>query len=809
MTVITPNTTPMMQQYLRIKAEHPHELLFYRMGDFYELFYDDAKCAAQLLDLTLTARGQSGGQPIPMAGVPYHAADNYLAKLLQKGKSVAICEQIGDPRTSKGPVERKVIRILTPGTLTDEALVQAQHDPLMLALWPDIKKSTYTLCYLNLSNADWRVFMVQDELNLQQQLQRLNPSEILLPDNIDESIPYLLQRYRLVYRPHWEFHYKENVALLCAQFKTKDLNHLNVATHESAIQTAGAVLRYAQHTQRTDLLHLKTLQLEQTDAYLLMDSGTQQNLELIENLRGGNDYCVFHLMDQCATPMGSRLLKRWLLAPIRNQTIISERQQVVHALLKKDKISTLQTLLKSIGDMERILARVALRSARPRDLVRLRMGLGIIPVLQKTLTAIVQETETWKNIVQAIIPFEKLHGILQSALVEEPPTLIRDGGVIAAGYNSALDELRNIQQHAEKFVTDLEAQEKSRTGLSSLKVNFNKVHGFYIEISRAQSAQAPKEYERRQTLKNAERYTIAPLKVFEEKVLSSQERALACEKALYEELLDACLQDLSALQALSAALSQLDVLNNLAERAHTLHWNCPVLSQKDGINIEAGRHPVVEAHLKNPFIPNDVQLSSTQRTLIITGPNMGGKSTYMRQVALIVLLAHIGSFVPARAATIGPIDRLFTRIGGMDDLAQGRSTFMVEMTETATILHQATKHSLVLIDEIGRGTSTFDGLSLAWACAQYLNTHIQCYTLFATHYFELTTLPEHFSACKNMHFSAIEQGHRIVFLYQIQAGFANKSYGLQVARLAGIPESVLHLAEQKLALLEKKSEGYE
>ncbi|MDQ2075413.1 DNA mismatch repair protein MutS [Marinimicrobium sp. ABcell2] len=795
----SPNAhTPMMQQYLRIKAQHPHELVFYRMGDFYELFYEDAKRAAQLLDVTLTARGKSNGEPIPMAGIPYHAADGYLAKLVRAGVSVAICEQIGDPATSKGPVERKVMRIVTPGTLSDEALMDAGRDNLLVAVHQH--DDTYGIASLDMASGRFLVLEVQGLDAVLGELQRLDPAELLINDDL--TTPELEEQRRGVRRrAPWEFELDTARRLLTQQFGTQDLAGFGCDHLHTAIAAAGCLLNYARETQRTALPHVRCLSFENHDQAVMMDPATRRNLELDTNMGGGEENTLFSLLNHTATAMGGRLLRRWLNRPLRERTVLQARQDAVAEIQSNYGYEPLQNILKRVGDLERILGRLALRSARPRDLSRLYASLACYPEVQAALRQ--AEAPKLQQLAHTISEFPKQVALLERALEENPPVVIRDGGVIAAGYDEELDELRNISTNAGQYLVDLETRERERTGINTLKVGYNRVHGYFIELSRSQAEHAPADYIRRQTLKNAERFITPELKGFEDKALSAKSRALAREKALYEELLDSLGEDLIPLQESAAAVAELDVLSTLAERADSLGFCRPALSEEPGIAIDEGRHPVVEQVTDAPFVPNDLNFSAERHMLIVTGPNMGGKSTYMRQAALIVLLAHVGSFVPARQARIGLVDRIFTRIGSSDDLAGGRSTFMVEMTETANILHNATPRSLVLMDEIGRGTSTFDGLALAWACARYLAEQVKAYTLFATHYFELTSLPEQLPGIVNVHLDATEHQDSIVFLHKVQEGPASKSYGLQVAKLAGIPTDVLQRAREQLDLLER------
>ncbi len=790
--------TPMMQQYLRLKAQHPDIMLLYRMGDFYELFYDDAKKAAKLLDISLTKRGQSAGQPIPMAGVPYHAIENYLAKLVQLGESAAICEQVGDPATSKGPVERKVVRIVTPGTVTDEALLQERQDNLLAAIWHDNQGFGYAT--LDITSGRFRVSEMSDQDNIAAELQRTRPAELLYPEAFEHMA--LIERcHGLRRRPMWEFELDTARQQLNLQFGTRDLIGFGVEKATLALRAAGCLLQYVKDTQRTTLPHIRSMTMERQQETVIMDAATRRNLEITQNLSGGTENTLAAVLDQCVTPMGSRMLKRWLHAPTRNKDRLGNRHQAISAL--QEIGYELQPFLRQVGDLERVLARLALRSARPRDLARMRHAFQQLPDIHQILAS--SDAPYIQTLQQRVGHFDELQTLLENAVVETPPVLVRDGGVIATGYNAELDEWRALADGASDYLDKLEIREREKLGIDTLKVGFNAVHGYYIQVSRGQSHLVPIHYVRRQTLKNAERYIIPELKEYEDKVLTSKGKALAIEKALYEELFDLLLPHLADLQTCAEALSELDVLANLAERAETLNYTRPILTDKVGIQITGGRHPVVEQVLSEPFISNPLTLSSQRRLLIITGPNMGGKSTYMRQTALITLMAYIGSFVPAEKAVIGPVDRIFTRVGASDDLASGRSTFMVEMTETANILHNATEHSLVLMDEIGRGTSTYDGLSLAWACAENLANRIKAMTLFATHYFELTTLPEKLEGVVNIHLDAVEHGDTIAFMHSVQEGAASKSYGLAVASLAGVPRDVIKRARQKLKELESLS----
>ena len=790
--------TPMMQQYLKLKAENPGILLFYRMGDFYELFYDDAKKASQLLDISLTKRGSSAGEPIPMAGVPYHAVEGYLAKLISLGESVAICEQIGDPALSKGPVERKVVRIVTPGTVSDELLLEDRKDNLLAALWQE--KSGYGFATLDISSGRFNVFECDNVDTMQAELQRTSPVEILYPEDF-QSLSLIENRTGLRRRPLWEFDLATAKQQLNLQFGTKDLIGFGVEKSDKALKAAGCLLQYVKDTQKTALPHIRSIIKQTQDKYVILDASTRRNLEITENLAGNTDNTVAAILDKTQTAMGSRMLKRWLHSPIRDKLILSQRQNSIEEL--QEHYLTIQPILKQIGDIERILARLALRSARPRDFARLRDSYNSLPNLQQELNLL--NDPYLQTIRQTIGCFDDIADLLNRAIIETPPMLIRDGGVIAQGYDQELDELRLLSAGATNYLEQLEIRERETLGIDTLKIGFNAVHGYYIQVSRGQSNLVPIHYTRRQTLKNAERYIIPELKEYEDKVLTSKGKALALEKALYDQLFDSLLPQLEKMQRSAEALAELDVLANLAERACVLNYIKPELTEEKGINIQNGRHLVVEQVLTEPFIANSLQLSQQRRMLIITGPNMGGKSTYMRQTALIALLTYMGSFVPATQAIIGPIDRIFTRIGASDDLASGRSTFMVEMTETANIMHNATEQSLVLMDEIGRGTSTYDGLSLAWACAENLANHIKAMTLFATHYFELTQLPNHINGIYNIHFDAIEHDNTIAFRHTVREGAANKSYGIAVAGLAGVPNTILKRAKQKLKELESLS----
>ena len=839
--------TPMMQQYLRIKAEHADKLLFYRMGDFYELFHDDAVRVAKLLDITLTQRGASNGQPIKMAGVPYHAAEQYLARLVKMGESVAICEQIGDPAASKGPVERKVMRIVTPGTVTDSALLEEKRDNLLLALHP--RDNEAGLAWLNLASGQFTLAEVAAS-QLPAELERLQPSEILYAESS------LSPRERVGVRdsvslkslPDWHFERDTAHRALCQQFGTRDLAGFGCEEFTVGLEAAGALLGYAKLTQGQSIAHIRSAQVYHADAYVRMDAATRRNLEITQTLRGEPAPTLLSLLDTCATNMGSRLLAHWLHHPLRNREVLRARLEAVEQLIlpspsgrgaggegisgetsterslalsrgERELFRALHEHIKPSVDVERITARIALRSARPRDLSGLRDTLKTLPQLQAALVGRVstrhdnedvglkpdlENPSHIERLADALQADHTLVDLLQKTIKDEPSSILREGGVIADGYDAELDELRGIQTHCGDFLLALEKRERARTGIDKLKVEYNRVHGFYIEVSFANANKVPDDYRRRQTLKNVERYITPELKAFEDKALSANDRALAREKFLYDQLLDALAPSIPQLQAVAAAIAELDVLATFAERATTLNFCAPQFSDDAQLHIKQGRHPVVQAQV-DTFTPNDCTLNDARRMLLITGPNMGGKSTYMRQVAIIALLAHVGSFVPAQQAVLGEIDQIFTRIGASDDLASGRSTFMVEMTEAANILHNATEKSLVLVDEIGRGTSTFDGLALAYAIARHLLEINRSYTLFATHYFELTRLAEEFKQLANVHLAAVEHQHSIVFLHSVNEGAASQSYGLQVAALAGVPNSVIRSAKKQLVKLEQNS----
>lgn len=791
--------TPMMQQYLRIKAQYPDTLLFYRMGDFYELFYDDARRAAALLDITLTTRGQSAGQPIPMAGVPFHSVESYLARLVRKGECVAVCEQQGDPAKSKGPVERQVVRIVTPGTVTDEALLDARRETLLAAVARQGER--FGLAWLDLAAGRFTVLQTEGRTSLLAELERLKPAELLVSENAQADD---LTRHGTTVRtrPPWYFELSSASRLLTDQLGTLDLKGFGADDLPLAICAAGALLQYVRDTQKAAVPHIRALTVEERTDALIIDANTRRNLELDVSLSGNPDATLFAVIDRCVTSMGSRQLRRWLNRPITDQATLQTRYHALEALIDGRRFEGLREHLRNIGDIERILSRVALRSARPRDLTQLRTSLGALPALRSALATI--DSPLLRALHDRSQNHEDAAELLTRAIAAEPSTFVRDGDVIAPGYDADLDELRSISTNTDAFLLELERRERERSGIPGLKLGYNRVQGFFIEVTRKDAERVPKDYVRRQTVKSAERFITPELKAFEDKVLSARDRALAREKELYDELLTQLIDRLGPMQQTATALAELDALACLAERACELNWTRPELVSEPTLQIVAGRHPIVERFSDAPFVPNDLSFDADRRMLIITGPNMGGKSTYMRQAALIAILAHMGSFVPADRAVLGPLDRIFTRIGAADDLAGGRSTFMVEMTEAANILHNATARSLVIMDEIGRGTSTFDGLSLAWSMAKHMATRVKAFTLFATHYFELTALAQEVEGCVNVHLDATEHGDGIVFLHAVREGPANRSYGLQVAQLAGVPRDVIAQARRYLEALESQ-----
>ncbi|MCZ6488169.1 MAG: DNA mismatch repair protein MutS, partial [Gammaproteobacteria bacterium] len=790
-----------MQQYLRIKSEYPDTLVFYRMGDFYELFFDDAKKASRLLDITLTKRGQSAGEPIPMCGIPYHAVDGYLGKLVKAAESVAICEQIGDPATSKGPVERQVVRVVTPGTLTEESLLQDRQENLLACVFRQACR--WGLASLEISSGRFVVSQVESDEMLVNEIARLNPAEIIYCE--DQQLPLeAFHRQKAHAMPPWYFELETSTRLICDQYQTRDLDGFGIGELPLAISAAGCLLQYIKDTLKTALPHIQPVRSEPVSDVLLIDSNSRRNLELTQAINTQtSDFSLLSIINHSTTAMGHRELTRWLQKPLRNQAQVRQRHHAVATLLDNREFENVAETMQSVGDIERILARIALISARPRDLSTLQSTLEQLPRLQALITTL--DSPLLQDLSDQIASHPEVVALLDSAIIDEPPMLIRDGGVIKTGFDPELDDLRALSANADQFLIDLESQEKSKTGINSLKVAYNRVHGFYIEVGKSQIHAIPAEYIRRQTLKSVERYITPELKAFEDQVLSARERSLVREKYLYEALLNQLSMQLAPLQRCATGLAQLDVLLSFASCADAYGWSAPTLVETPTLDIRAGRHPVVEQVMQQSFVANDTQLDTSRRMLLITGPNMGGKSTYMRQTALIVILACMGSYVPAEQASIGPIDRIFTRIGASDDLSSGRSTFMVEMTEAANILNNASANSLVLMDEIGRGTSTFDGLALAWACADHLAQKSGAFTLFATHYFELTQLPEYYDNIHNVHLDAVEHGEDIIFMHRVKPGPANQSYGLQVAKLAGIPKAAILLAKRKLHLLEQQS----
>lgn len=792
----------MIQQYLEIKAENPHILLFYRMGDFYELFYDDARKASQLLEISLTKRGQSFGKAIPMAGVPFHAVEGYLAKLVRLGESVAICDQIGNLGGEKGLVERKVVRIVTPGTVTDEAFLSERVDSLIAAVYE--YRGNFGYSTLDLTSGRFQISEPENEKSMSAELQRTNPREILFPEGF-EHLHLIENRGNKQRRPVWEFELDTAHRELNLQFGTQNLAGFGVEHARLGLRAAGCLIQYVTYTQRRPMPHISSLAFNRQSESVTLDAATRRNLEITHSLVGGTDNTLADILDRCSTAMGSRMLKRWLHQPVCSREVLNQRLDGVGELISESISSEIQPDLRKIGDIERVLARLALRSARPRDMARLRFALQQLPKLTSRLRSVSQSY--LRSLASHCKPIDYACSLLERSIIDIPPSLIRDGGVIAPGYSAELDKYRSLASGATEYLMQLEKEEKERYGIDTLKIGHNNIHGYYIQVSCGQSHLVPSHYIRRQTLKSVERYVTPALKSHEEDVLSSKSKALSIEKKLWDELFDLLAPYIKQLQRLATALSKIDVLQNLAERAESLQYCRPTLTEEAGIKIVAGRHPVVEQVMDQPFISNPINVCPEQKMLIITGPNMGGKSTYMRQTALITLLAHIGSYVPAKEATIGQVDQIFTRIGAYDDLASGRSTFMVEMTETANILRNATCKSLVLMDEIGRGTSTYDGLSLAWASAEYLAEKIGALTLFATHYLELTKLPTFLPNLANFHLDVTEHGDSVTFMHSIKEGVASKSYGLVVAGLAGIPKRVIRSAKKKLAELEQKAES--
>ena len=789
--------TPMMQQYLGIKADHPDKLLFYRMGDFYELFMEDAERAARLLDLTLTSRGNSNGQRIPMAGVPVHAAEGYLGRLVKSGQSIAVCEQVSDPAASKGLVKREVVRIVTPGTITDENLLDQKRDNHICAIY--LQGESIGLASIELGSGDFLLQTFTSEDELLAEIERLQPAEIITQEYSELS----LSQRKSQTQPEWIFEFDSAHRLLKEQFGTKDLTGFGCDDSPTAICAAGGLLQYVKDTQRKALPHITGLRVQRHDEYIVVDAISRKNLEIDQSIDGGTKHCLTGVIDHTKTAMGARCLRRWIGQPCLNMSTLRLRYQSIDNFIQTKVYIDLQDHFKLIADIERIRARIAIQTARPRDLTSLRDSLHQLPNIQSLLN-VFTEGRIHSLQQQLDLPND-LDKLLTSSLKNEPSAFIKDGGVIATGYDNELDELRTLHTNADDYLLQLEQREQQDTGIAALKVAYNRVHGYYIEVSKLQIDKIPERFTRRQTLKNVERYITPELKEFEDKVLSAKERALSREKYLYDQILEQLLAYLSPLQSIANALAELDVLACFAQVALDFNYVQPELSDEIGILVKKGRHPVVEQIQNTPFVANDITLSPDSRLLLITGPNMGGKSTFMRQTALITILAFAGCYVPAESAKLGPIDRIFTRVGAADDLSTGRSTFMVEMTEAANILNNATKNSLVLMDEIGRGTSTFDGLSLAWGCADHLLQNNRSLTTFATHYFELTSLANELDGATNIHIDAIEHDDEIVFLHTVKPGPANQSYGLQVAQLAGVPRSVIKNAKQRLALLEQQS----
>ncbi len=787
--------TPMMQQYLRIKAEYPDTLLFYRMGDFYELFFEDAEKASELLGITLTSRSKSSPNPIKMAGVPFHSINQYIRKLIDLSLPVAICEQVGDPANSKGPVERKVTRVITPGTLTDEDLLDERSDSLLCAV-ANIG-SRWALAILDVASGRFTARNMPSAKSIKSEIDRIKPAEILLSEFAKDAEELQLKHVQEV--PDWYFNLDRSIALLQKQFQVRNLAAFESDQHPEAAATAGALLQYAIDVWGKELPHIQGLRIEQSDEFVQIDSHSWRNLEIETTLLGESTNSLLNLFDRCTTTMGSRQLRRWFRYPVRNHEEIKRRHSIVDHFLESTDLESVTATLRKIGDIERIASRIATHTAKPTDLVRLKEALQLVPDLKVQLNF--EQCLEMAALCDQLDELPELTDLLERSVLEEPAPRLRDGGVIQRGYDAQLDELVRMRNDSGQALVELEAREKVRTGIKNLKVHYNRVHGYYIEISRLLADQIPEDYTRRQTLKAAERYITPELQAFEGRILNAKEQTLAREKELYEKLIQQLQEFVSPVQTTAQTLAQIDTLCNFACLARELNLSRPVLVQTPGINIEYGRHPLVESVLEKPFVPNSVELNQLNRLVLITGPNMGGKSTYMRQTALIVLLSHTGSFVPATSALIGPIDRIFTRIGASDDLVAGNSTFMVEMTEMATILHGATENSLVLVDEIGRGTSTYDGLALAWACATSLLDEVRALTMFSTHYFEITALANERPGARNVHLDAVEHKGDIVFLYDVKDGAANQSYGIQVAKLAGIPAKVIIEATKKLAKL--------
>ncbi len=797
------NTTPMMQQYLRIKADYPDLLLFYRMGDFYELFYEDAEVAAELLGITLTSRTPSSSNPIKMAGVPFHSINQYIRKLLEHSLSVAICEQVGDPKTAKGPLERKVTRVITPGTLIDEDLLDEHTENLLCAI-ANIDQ-TWTLATLDVASGRFTTRELSSVTAVQSEIARIKPAETLLSDLADFAAQFQAKQVREV--PHWYFDLDRSIALLQKQFNVRDVTAFECEQHPQATATAGALLQYAIDMWGRELTHIHRLKIEHSSEFLQIDAHSWRNLEIETTLLGDTKNSLLNLFDRCHTTMGSRQLRRWFRYPVRDHDEVRRRHRIIEHVLENTDIESISTTLRNIGDMERIASRIAAQTVKPLDLVRLKGALRQIPTLVQLLNP--ENHTDLQQLCNRLDAIPELSNLLEQAILNEPAALLRDGGVIKKGYDPQLDEWMSLKDDSGQALIELESREKKRTGIRNLKIEYNRVHGYYIEVSRLQTDRIPQNYTRRQTLKHTERYITEELQQFESRILNAKEQTLAREKELYEQLITHLQQFIERIQQTAQALAEIDVLVNFAVLSRVLNLHRPELTTKSGITIENGRHVLIESVLQKPFIPNSIELDQYNRLLLITGPNMGGKSTYMRQTALIVMLSHTGCYVPANAAIIGPIDRIFTRIGASDDLVGGHSTFMVEMTEMATILHSATEASLVLVDEIGRGTSTYDGLALSWACAVSLLNDVRAMTMFSTHYFEITALVNEYSGVRNVHLDAVQHKGEIVFMYDVKIGATNQSYGIQVAKLAGIPEKVIGRAKARLEKLSNAMPDYE
>lgn len=795
MLEVPSSITPMMQQYLRIKADYPDTLLFYRMGDFYELFYEDAVQAAELLDITLTSRNKNSDNPVKMAGVPHHSVDQYIQKLIRLSVPVAICEQIGDPAKAKGPVERKVVRVVTPGTLTDEKFLDARTENLIMAVHEIDGKQAVAV--LEISSGRFLAKDIADSESVQSEINQVRPAEILTADStvLTEQLP----EDRIQEVPDWYFSYQRATDLLKVQYGVDKLTAYDCDQHPVATAVAGALLQYAIDVYGSELPHIQELKFETSDEYLVLDDCSWRNLEIERNLSGETRNSLIDLYDRCSTAMGARTLRRWFRKPVRNRLEVERRHMIIEHLLEHSKSDSVRTILQGVADVERISSRIATKSARPVDLVRLKESLLSIPALVELIQP--NDCSEASALCEAMDTVDEASDLIARAIREEPAATIRDGGVIRRGYDAELDELIKLRDDSGQQLAEMEIRERNRTGIRNLRIHYNRVHGYYIEVPRQAGDQVPKDYLRRQTLKNNERFTHPQLSEFESTILGAKEKSLAREKLLYEQLLEHLQSFVSRMQSSADSLAQLDVLCNFAHLSITDSLQRPILVDEPGVLIVGGRHPMVEATQKKPFVPNDTELNRQNRLLLITGPNMGGKSTYMRQTAVIVLLSYTGCYVPAQSATIGPIDRIFTRIGASDDLSAGNSTFMVEMTEMATILHRATAQSLVIVDEIGRGTSTFDGLALAWACADNLLTDIQALCMFSTHYFEVTALAENSPGASNVHLTAVQHDGKIVFLYEVRQGATKQSYGIQVARLAGVPSKVVSVASEKLSKL--------